>query len=279
VAYGTLRVGRDARPPPVDRYRGDARWPRVLAGMWEKRRGGRTSVTQPTSAATNRHCLAARLSPGSSPTRPGGATGSWTPRPSGQLDNQAPGRPAVSSMWPPAKWARARTAATTATRTGRARNGAPCSPPGRGEGRHRHPSLCLRRRRRIDGRPRHTRVIGARDKPAAGDLVLYGTGPAKRLDLSAHGRGGAGLARWEIDTVEGDAGPGPGGWTSVLGTAPSCPPSPTSPTVCHLRLRRSLSVPVPRAGRPVAHARDMARHPSLFLCQWPRTSGLLPARS
>jgi hypothetical protein len=70
---------------------------------------------------------------------------------------------------------------------------------------------------------RHTRVIGARDKPAAGDLVLYGTGP-QSVWTSPHM--GVVAQVWpdgEIDTVEGDAGPGPGGWTSVLVNGPFLP--------------------------------------------------------
>jgi hypothetical protein len=70
---------------------------------------------------------------------------------------------------------------------------------------------------------RHTRVISARDKPAPGDLVLYGTGP-QNVRTSPHM--GVVAQVWpdgEIDTVEGDAGPGPGGWTSVLVNGPFLP--------------------------------------------------------
>jgi hypothetical protein len=70
---------------------------------------------------------------------------------------------------------------------------------------------------------RHTRVIAARDKPAAGDLVLYGTGP-QNVWTSPHV--GVVAQVWpdgEIDTVEGDAGPGPGGWSSVLVNGPFLP--------------------------------------------------------
>jgi hypothetical protein len=70
---------------------------------------------------------------------------------------------------------------------------------------------------------RHTRVISARDKPAPGDLVLYGTGP-QNVWTSPHM--GVVAQVWpdgEIDTVEGDAGPGPGGWTSVLVNGPFLP--------------------------------------------------------
>jgi hypothetical protein len=70
---------------------------------------------------------------------------------------------------------------------------------------------------------RHTRVMSARDKPAAGDLVLYGSGP-QNVWTSPHL--GVVAQVWpdgEIDTVEGDAGPGPGGWTSVLVNGPFLP--------------------------------------------------------
>ena len=70
---------------------------------------------------------------------------------------------------------------------------------------------------------RHTRVMSARDRPAAGDFVLYGTGP-QNVWTSPHM--GVVAQVWpdgEIDTVEGDAGPGPGGWTSVLVNGPFLP--------------------------------------------------------
>jgi hypothetical protein len=70
---------------------------------------------------------------------------------------------------------------------------------------------------------RHTRVIAARAKPAPGDLVLYGTGP-QNLWTSPHL--GVVAQVWpdgEIDTVEGDAGPSPGGWSSVLVNGPFLP--------------------------------------------------------
>ncbi len=70
---------------------------------------------------------------------------------------------------------------------------------------------------------RHTRVLSARDRPAPGDLVLYGTGP-QNVWTSPHM--GVVAQVWpdgEIDTVEGDAGPGPGGWTSVLVNGPYLP--------------------------------------------------------
>lgn len=70
---------------------------------------------------------------------------------------------------------------------------------------------------------KHTAVISARAKPAPGDLVLYGTGP-ENASTSPHI--GVVAQVWpdgEIDTIEGDAGPGPGGWTSVLVNGPYLP--------------------------------------------------------
>lgn len=69
----------------------------------------------------------------------------------------------------------------------------------------------------------HTRVLPARDRPAPGDIVLYGTGP-QTVATSPH----VGIVAqvWpdgEIDTVEGDAGPGPDNWTSVLVNGPYLP--------------------------------------------------------
>jgi hypothetical protein len=70
---------------------------------------------------------------------------------------------------------------------------------------------------------RHTRVIPGRGRPAPGDLVLYGTGP-QNVWTSPHM--GVVAQVWpdgEIDTVEGDAGPSPGGWASVLVNGPFLP--------------------------------------------------------
>lgn len=69
----------------------------------------------------------------------------------------------------------------------------------------------------------HTRVNPARDRPFPGDLVLYGTGP-QNVHTSPHI--GVVAQVWpdgEIDTIEGDAGPGPGGWTSVVVNGPYLP--------------------------------------------------------
>jgi hypothetical protein len=69
----------------------------------------------------------------------------------------------------------------------------------------------------------HTRVLLPRDLPAPGDLVLYGTGP-QNASTSPHI--GVVAQVWpdgEIDTIEGDAGPAPGGWASVLMNGPYLP--------------------------------------------------------
>jgi hypothetical protein len=70
---------------------------------------------------------------------------------------------------------------------------------------------------------RHTRVIGPRGKPEPGDLVLYGTGPENAATSPHIGVVAQVWPDGEIDTVEGDAGPGPGGWTSVLVNGPYLP--------------------------------------------------------
>lgn len=70
---------------------------------------------------------------------------------------------------------------------------------------------------------RHTRVLPATQTPDPGDLVLYGTGP-QSVRASPHI--GVVAQVWpdgEIDTVEGDAGPGRGHWTAVLVNGPYLP--------------------------------------------------------
>jgi hypothetical protein len=70
---------------------------------------------------------------------------------------------------------------------------------------------------------RHTAVLPRRARPAPGDFVLYGTGPSS---VAASPHMGVVAQVWpdgEIDTIEGDAGPGPGGWTSVLVNGPFSP--------------------------------------------------------
>jgi hypothetical protein len=70
---------------------------------------------------------------------------------------------------------------------------------------------------------RHTKVLPATARPAPGDFVLYGTGPST---VAASPHMGVVAQVWpdgEIDTIEGDAGPGPGGWTSVLVNGPFLP--------------------------------------------------------
>ena len=74
---------------------------------------------------------------------------------------------------------------------------------------------------RVGGR--HTSVIPVTAKPAAGDLVLYGTGP-QTVATSPHM--GVVAQVWPdgaIDTIEGDSGPGPDNWTSVLINGPYLP--------------------------------------------------------
>lgn len=68
-----------------------------------------------------------------------------------------------------------------------------------------------------------TRVLPVSARPAPGDLVFYGTGPE---DVATSPHMGIVAQVWpdgEIDTVEGDAGPGPGGWTSVVVNGPYLP--------------------------------------------------------
>lgn len=70
---------------------------------------------------------------------------------------------------------------------------------------------------------RHTKVLHVTQRPAPGDLVLYGTGPQ---DARASPHIGVVAQVWpdgEIDTVEGDAGPGRGDWTAVLVNGPYMP--------------------------------------------------------
>ncbi len=70
---------------------------------------------------------------------------------------------------------------------------------------------------------RHTAVVPATRRPVSGDLVLYGTGPQS---VAASPHVGVVAQVWPdgaIDTVEGDAGPGPHNWTSVLVNGPYLP--------------------------------------------------------
>ena len=69
----------------------------------------------------------------------------------------------------------------------------------------------------------HTRVVSVTAKPAAGDLVLYGTGPQNASTAPHIGIVAQVWPDGAIDTVEGDAGPDPGGWTSVLVNGPYLP--------------------------------------------------------
>ncbi len=70
---------------------------------------------------------------------------------------------------------------------------------------------------------RHTRVLPPKTRPSPGDLVLYGTGPSS---VRASPHIGVVAQVWPdgaVDTVEGDAGPGSGGWTAVLVNGPFLP--------------------------------------------------------
>jgi hypothetical protein len=70
---------------------------------------------------------------------------------------------------------------------------------------------------------KHASLIPATVRPTAGDLVLYGTGPQT---VAASPHMGIVAQVWPdgaIDTIEGDAGPGPGNWTSVLINGPFLP--------------------------------------------------------
>lgn len=70
---------------------------------------------------------------------------------------------------------------------------------------------------------RHTSVIPERATPAPGDFVFYGTGP-QTVASSPHM--GVVAQVWPdgaIDTIEGDAGPSPHNWASVLVNGPYLP--------------------------------------------------------
>ena len=69
----------------------------------------------------------------------------------------------------------------------------------------------------------HARVMGRSARPAPGDLVFYGTGPASARTSPHMGVVAQVWPDGEVDTVEGDAGPGPGGWTAVLVNGPFLP--------------------------------------------------------
>jgi hypothetical protein len=69
----------------------------------------------------------------------------------------------------------------------------------------------------------HTRVLPPTARPAPGDFVLYGTGPAT-VGTAVHM--GIVAQVWPdgaIDTVEGDAGPGPAGGFNVILNGPFLP--------------------------------------------------------
>ncbi len=63
-------------------------------------------------------------------------------------------------------------------------------------------------------------VLPEQDQPAAGDVVFYGTGP-QNTNTSVHA--GIVIQVWPdgaLTTVEGDSGPGPGGWLGVTMNGP-----------------------------------------------------------
>jgi CHAP domain len=70
---------------------------------------------------------------------------------------------------------------------------------------------------------KHASVLPVTARPAPGDLVLYGTGPQS---VAASPHMGVVAQVWpngDIDTVEGDAGPSPNDWASVLVNGPFLP--------------------------------------------------------
>jgi hypothetical protein len=69
----------------------------------------------------------------------------------------------------------------------------------------------------------HTGVLSPRAIPQAGDLVLYGTGPANASTSPHIGLVAQVWPDGAIDTIEGDAGPGPNGYTAVLVNGPFLP--------------------------------------------------------
>ena len=75
----------------------------------------------------------------------------------------------------------------------------------------------------FDWAARYTRVIPGTARPAPGDLIFYGTGP-QNVDTAPHM--GVVTQVWPdgaIDTVEGDAGPGPEGGFNVVINGPFLP--------------------------------------------------------
>lgn len=69
----------------------------------------------------------------------------------------------------------------------------------------------------------HTAVLSPSSRPAAGDIILYGTGP-QNVDTAVHT--GIVAQVWpdgSIDTIEGDAGPAPAGALNVIINGPFRP--------------------------------------------------------
>ena len=70
---------------------------------------------------------------------------------------------------------------------------------------------------------RHTRVVPPTARPAPGDAVLYGTGPSNVATAVHMGIVAQVWPNGAIDTVEGDAGPGPFGGFNVIMNGPFLP--------------------------------------------------------
>lgn len=69
----------------------------------------------------------------------------------------------------------------------------------------------------------HTRVLPPWARPAAGDIILYGTGPQNVFTAEHTGIVAQVWPDGSIDTIEGDAGPGPTGYLNVIINGPFLP--------------------------------------------------------
>ncbi len=143
------------------------------------------------------------------------------------------------------------TPVTSATRTGRARSGARCSPPGCGS-RPGCPSRPTPSPGTSTPGPRPIPACCRRAAtPSAGDAVLYGTGP---WSTSSSLHVGLVVQVWPdgaVVTVEGDAGPAPTGSLAVVINGPYLP-SQSAELQRHadLCLRPALSRAASSSGRP-----------------------------
>lgn len=70
---------------------------------------------------------------------------------------------------------------------------------------------------------RFTRVIPPMGRPAPGDIILYGTGPQSIYTAVHTGIVAQVWPDGSIDTIEGDAGPGPSGYFNVIINGPFLP--------------------------------------------------------